>query len=82
MPIKEENDARQNVANKLHEIFLSGDHEGWKKEEPDTDLTNIDAGLKLFVEPVIALSVNEVEKFTILEDVQGTIATTFLRKHP
>lgn len=67
------------LLDKLEQIFLSNDKEDWKTEK-SSDLTNIDAGITLFVEPVTALSVNEVEKFTIVEDVSGTITTIFSRK--
>jgi hypothetical protein len=80
MTTKEENDKRHHVANELEKIFLNPDN-NWEKQNEEDDLTNSSAGLsKLFVEPVTALHLNEVEKFTVAEDVSGTIYTTFVRK--
>jgi hypothetical protein len=68
------------LLDKLEQIFLSNDRKDWIEKEPNINLTNLNAGITLYVEPVTALSIDEVEKFTIVEDVDGIVTTTFLRK--
>lgn len=81
MTIEEENEKKAAVVDQLSHIFLSTEmDQEWITEEPTTDLTNLDGGVKLYVDPVTALSVDEVKSFTVVEDVQGTIETTFIRK--
>ena len=73
-------DKHQDLIDKLASIVLTGNTEDWSENEPYRDLTNINAGLMIDIEPRTALHLNEVKKFTIKEDVSGTITTTFVRK--
>jgi len=74
-------DKHQELIEELENIILSNKRENWIENEPCRDLTNINAGLEIInIEPSTALSINEVEKFTIEEDVSGKITTTFSRK--
>lgn len=74
-------DKYDDLIDKLEQIFLSGDMENWIEHEPCRDLANINAGIVIHIEPTTALSINEVEKFTVEEDVSGTVTTTFSRKN-
>lgn len=81
MTIKEKNDKRQNLIDELSHIFISNDSENWIEKEPYHELTNLNAGVTIInIEPIEALSINEVEKFTVEEDVSGKTTTRFIRK--
>jgi hypothetical protein len=67
------------IKEELEQIFLSDDRKGWTKKKSYTDLSNLDAGV-IYIKPDTALSIDEVEKFTVLEDVTATIKTTFINK--
>lgn len=69
------------IKEELEQIFLSDDRKGWTKKKSYTDLSNLNAGVTaLYIEPDTALSIDEVEKFTVLEDVTATIKTIFIKE--
>ena len=84
MTSQEENITSQDVIKNLQRIFLCFETEGlypkgWRMKKSNSDLTKV-CGLKIFVEPTTAISVDEVQKFTVSEVIQGMIQTTFERE--
>ena len=71
---------KHTLFNELTEIFLSNKINNWKKTKPDYDLSNI-SGLKVIVHPYDAKTLNEVESFDIIEEVMGSITTSYSRKN-
>lgn len=69
----------EDFEDELLNIFFEGGHINWKSFEPDRDL-DIIGGLELQIEPKDAKHIDEIKEFTVVEDVMGSISTTFKRK--
>jgi len=64
----------------LMDIFFRGGSAQWKQQEPDYDLDNT-SGLEIeAVDPEDAKDINQVQSFTVAEEVVGTVYTTYRRK--
>lgn len=74
------NDIKEQLTEEiLNNIYFSKSITDWDASQPDNDLSNC-AGLEVRIFPDDAKHINEVNSFDIIEDVMGSITTTFTRK--
>jgi len=69
----------QELNDKLMDIFFAGGDGNWKSSKPDYDLDHIN-GLEIEVNPKDATDINQVESFTISEEVMGTVYTDLKKR--
>lgn len=69
----------QEIKDQLMDMFFQGGDADWKRGDPDYDLDNI-GGLEVELEPEDVKDINQVEAFTISEEVMGTIYTTYRKR--